>query len=148
MRQYILGVDLGTQAGFARVFIDGSIDTYSRKAEKTFEGRLEAIAGEIERHNVPECIGVCIEKPFGRFSGIDVMLGMFAVAVYTCQRLKLPWYPLNLMTSKKHATGKGNAKKPDMQAAAEARWGAEMGPDEADAAWAGAFALDHDLFTQ
>ena len=91
-------------------------------SEKTFQGRLNTIAGEIERHNCPDRIGVCIEKPFGRFSGIDVMLGMFGVAVYTCERLGLSWYPLNLMTSKKHATGKGNAKKPDMQAAARARW--------------------------
>lgn len=90
---------------------------------------------------------MCIEKPFGRFSGIDVMLGMFGVAVYTCERLGLPWYPLNLMTSKKHATGKGNAKKPDMQAAVKARWGVEVGEDEADAACAGMFALDNGLFS-
>lgn len=115
-------------------------------SEKTFQGRLNTVAGEIERHNCPDCIGVCIEKPFGRFSGIDVMLGMFGVAVYTCERVGLPWYPLNLMTSKKHATGKGNAKKPDMQAAAKARWGVDIGEDEADAAWAGAFALDNGLF--
>lgn len=75
------------------------------------------------------------------------MLGMFGVAVYTCERLGLPWYPLNLMTSKKHATGKGNAKKPDMQAAAKARWGVDLGEDEADAAHAEAYALDHNLFS-
>jgi hypothetical protein len=42
---------------------------------------------------------------------------------------------------------KGNAKKPDMQAAAKVRWGKDLGEDEADAAWAGAFALDCELFT-
>ncbi|MGY4371778.1 hypothetical protein ACVW1A_007843 [Bradyrhizobium sp. LB1.3] len=31
------------------------------------------------------------------------------------------------MTSQKRATGYGNAKKPDMQAAAERRWGVKMG---------------------
>lgn len=145
-RKYVLGVDLGTRAGFAKCYMDGGVETYSRVAEKTYEGRLLSIAGEIERHNVPECLGVCIEKPFGRFGGIDVMLGMFGVAVYKCQHLGLPWYPLNLMTSKKHATGKGNAKKHHMQAAAKERWGVEMGEDEADAAHAAAYALDHNLF--
>ena len=33
-----------------------------------------------------------------------------------------------------------------MQAAAKARWGADLKEDEADAAWAGAFALDTGLF--
>jgi Holliday junction resolvasome RuvABC endonuclease subunit len=145
-RKYILRVDLGSRAGFAMCFVDGGLSTYARNAEKTSEGRLRSVASEIERHNTPDCIGVCIEKPFGRFSGIDVMLGMFGVAVHTCERMGLPWYPLNLMTSKKHATGKGNAKKPEMKAAAKARWGFDLSEDEADAAWAGAFALDHSLF--
>jgi hypothetical protein len=94
-RKYILGVDLGSRAGFAMCFVDGGLSTYARNAEKTSEGRLRSVASEIERHNTPDCIGVCIEKPFGRFSGIDVMLGMFGVAVHTCERMGLPWYPLN-----------------------------------------------------
>lgn len=40
----------------------------------------------------------------------------------------------------------GNAKKPDMQAAAKARWGVSLKEDEADAVWAAAYALDGDLF--
>jgi hypothetical protein len=55
--------------------------------------------------------------------------------------------PVNLVKLKVHATGKGNALKPEMQAAAKERWGKDLGEDEADAAWAGAFALDCDLFT-
>lgn len=98
----------------------GPAEAYSRRDEYDLAARLRSVAGEIERHNTPDCIGVCIEKPFGRFSGIDVMLGMFGVAVYTFERVVLPWYPLNLMTSKKYATGKGNTKKPNMQAAARA----------------------------
>lgn len=47
-----------------------------------------------------------------------------------------------------HATGKGNAKKPDMQAAVKERWGVELKEDEADAAWAEAFALDCNLFEE
>jgi hypothetical protein len=58
------------------------VETFTRVSKKQFEERLMVIAGEIERHNTPDCIGVCVEKPFGRFSGIDVMLGMFGVAIY------------------------------------------------------------------
>jgi Holliday junction resolvasome RuvABC endonuclease subunit len=71
---------------------------------------------------------------------------MLGAAVLTCERLGLPWSMVNLMKLKIHATGKGYARKPDMQAAAHARWSADLGEDEADAAWAAAFALDTNLF--
>jgi hypothetical protein len=51
------------------------VHAYTRKSKNGFQDRLVAIASEIERHNTPDCIGVCIEKPFGRFNGIDVMRG-------------------------------------------------------------------------
>ena len=128
------------------MFLDGSLDTKLSVSENTFIGRLVNLAGEIERHNVPECIGVVIEKPFGQFRGMDVMQGMFGVAIHTCTRLGMPWEQVHLATVKKHATGSGKAKKPDMQAAAMARWGKELGEDEADAAWIGAVGLDNGWF--
>jgi hypothetical protein len=51
--------------------LDGTISAYTRNSEKTFEARLSTVANEIERHNLMDCIGVYIEKPFGRLSGID-----------------------------------------------------------------------------
>jgi Holliday junction resolvasome RuvABC endonuclease subunit len=49
-------------------------------------------------------------------------------------------------TLKKHATGRGNAKKPDMQAAAAKRWGTnaagELQEDQADALCVLGWALD------
>ncbi len=71
---------------------------------------------------------------------------LFGVGIVTCERLGLPYSIINVGKLKKHATGKGNAKKPEMQAAALSRWGVELGEDESDAAWAGAYALDHNLF--
>ena len=41
----------------------------------------------------------------------------------------------------------GNATKPETKAAAKERWGADLGEDEADIAWTGAFALNAGLFT-
>jgi hypothetical protein len=44
---------------------------------------------------------------------------MLGAAVLTCEQLGLSWSIVNLSTLKKHATGKGNAKKPEMHAAAK-----------------------------
>jgi Holliday junction resolvasome RuvABC endonuclease subunit len=95
----------------------------------------------------PDCIGVCIEEPFsGQFSSVKALFPMLGAAVLACELEGLPWSTAHLAKLKIHATGKGNAKKPDMQAAAKGRWGVELGEDEADAAWAAAFAMDLDLF--
>jgi len=99
-----------------------------------------AIAGIIERHNTPDCLSVCIEEPYsGQFSSVKALFPMLGAAVLTCERLGLPWSIVNMVKLKMHATGKGNAKKPDMQVAAKARWGVALKEDEAEAAWAGAF---------
>jgi len=133
--------------GSARVFEDGTIETSSRNIEASINARCLAIATLIERRQNADCIGVCIEEPFsGQFSSVKALFPMLGAAVLTCERLGLPWSMVHLSKLKKHATGKGNAKKPEMQAAAKARWGKDLGEDEADAAWAGAFALDCGLF--
>jgi Holliday junction resolvasome RuvABC endonuclease subunit len=71
---------------------------------------------------------------------------MLGAAVLACELAGLPWSTIHLSKLKIHATGKGNAKKPEMQAAARARWSKDLGEDEADAAWAEAYALDSNLF--
>lgn len=107
---------------------------------------MRGVAGIVNRHNSPDCIGVAIERPFGKFNGMEVMQGMAAVAAHTADCAGLPWTFVHLATVKKHATGKGNAKKPDMQAAAKARWGMDLPEDEADAAHIAACAMDGNLF--
>ena len=147
-RKFVLGIDTGTTTGCARVFLDGTVEASSHKSEPTINARCVAIAGLLERHNTPDCVGVCIEEPFsGQFSSVKALFPMLGAAVLTCERLGLPWSMVHLSKLKIHATGKGNAKKPDMQAAAKARWGMQLSEDEADAAWAGAFALDTNLFS-
>jgi Holliday junction resolvasome RuvABC endonuclease subunit len=78
---------------------------------------------------------------------VKALFPMLGAAVLACELEGLPWSTAHLAKLKIHAIGKGNAKKPDMQAAAKARWGKDLGEDEADAAWAGAYALDCELFT-
>jgi len=75
------------------------------------------------------------------------------MAKHSSQCSELPYSPACWRSSlvdgpsqlKLLATGKGNAKKPQMQAAAKARWRKDLSEDEADAAWAGAYALDCNL---
>lgn len=73
---------------------------------------------------------------------------MLGAAVHACELARLPWSTIHLRKLKIHATGKSNAKKPEMQAAPKARCGKDLGEDEADAAWAGADVMDCGLFCQ
>ncbi len=130
------------------MFIDGGLDAQTIRLESTLAARTIGVRGVIKRYACAECLGVCIEEPFsGQFSSLKALLPMLGAAVLACELEGLPWTTAHLAKLKIHATGKGNAKKPDMQAAAKARWGAELKEDEADAAWAGAYALDNNLFT-
>ncbi len=139
-RKYVLGLDLGTSLGVARVFTDGEIDAQTVRFEANIGARTVGVAG-------PDCIGVCIEEPFsGQFSSVKAFFPMLGAAILACELEGLPWSAVHLALLKKHVTGKGNAKKPDMQAAAKARWGVSLQEDEADAVWAAAFAMDSNLF--
>ena len=119
----MLGLDLGTSLGVARVFTDGEIDAQTVRLEANIGSRTVGVAGIVKRFAGPDCIGVCIEEPFsGQFSSVKA-LPMLGAAILSCELEGLPWSAVHLALLKRHATGRGNAKKPDMQAAAKARWG-------------------------
>lgn len=145
--QYILGIDLGTKTGICRLFSDGSIITHTVKHKSDLKDRVCGVAGIIKLNATPDCLGVCIEEPFsGQFSSVKALFPMIGAVVLECEAQGLPWSFIHLSKLKSHATGKGNAKKPEMQAAAFERWGKHLGEDEADAAWAAAYAMDCNLF--
>jgi len=123
------------------------VKSYIKRHESCLKGRVCGMADIINTYADHNCIGVCIEEPFsGQFSSVKALFPMLGAAVLACENNKLPWSLINLMTIKKHATGKGNAKKPDMQAAAKDRWGVDFSEDEADACWIAAYAMDTNLF--
>jgi Holliday junction resolvasome RuvABC endonuclease subunit len=62
-----------------------------------------------------------------------VGLGIMAHLQRICEELVVPYSGMSPATIKRHATGKGVAKKESMVAAAVARWGEVSGDDEADA---------------
>lgn len=143
----MLGLDLETTLGVTREFLDGGLDAQTIRFEADIGSRTLGVHGVVKRFAGPDCVGVCIEEPFsGQFSSVKALFPMLGAAVLACELAGLPWATIHLRKLKIHATGKGDAKKPEMQAAAKARWGKDLGEDEADAAWAGAYAMDNDLF--
>lgn len=70
-------------------------------------------------------------------------VGLSTVVLEEAARLSIETTTIATMTLKKHATGRGNAGKPDMIAAASKRWGRQIETDdEADALCVLAWALD------
>lgn len=148
-RQYVLGIDLGTKLGVATLDTDGNATASTHKLESTMNGRVRGLAGIIKRHATAECMGVCIEEPFsGQFSSVKALFPMMGAAVLACEEAGLPYSIIHLSKLKIHATGKGNAQKDAMIAAAKARFGLDLDDNAADALWASAYALDHNLFQQ
>jgi hypothetical protein len=118
----ILGLDLGTTLGVARVFTDGGLDAQTIRLESNIGSRTVGVAGIINRFAGPDCVGVCIEEPFfGQFSSVKALLPMLGATVLACELAGLPWSAIHLARLKIHTTGKGNAKEPDMEAAAKGR---------------------------
>ena len=117
---------MGTTLGISRVFIDGGLDAQTIRLEGNIGSRTVGGSGIIVRYAGPECIGGCIEEPFsGQFSSLKARFPMRGAAVLACELAGLPWPAIDLSKLKLHATGKGNAKKPEMPAAAKARWGVD-----------------------
>jgi len=131
-RNSVLGLDLGTTLGVSRVYLDGGLDAQVLRFEGNIGSRPVGVPGGVQRFSGPDCLGVCIEEPFsGQFSRVKALFLMLGAAVLACELAGLPWSAVDFSKLKLHAIGQGNAKKPDMQAAAKARWGKDLGEDEA-----------------
>ena len=98
----------------------------------TYEDQITALGyEEVRRHMSTDAAHV--------YGGI---VGAVAMA---CEEYEVPYSAIPVGTIKKAATGKGNASKEEMVAAADSRWLIECASDdEADALW-GAVALMEQL---
>jgi Holliday junction resolvasome RuvABC endonuclease subunit len=149
MEKYTIGIDLGTTTGVCLLWDDDTAVTHSIKHGASLAERVTGIAEVLENRNPDNCHGVCIEQPFGANArSLQALYSMMGACVLACEQKGFKWSVNNLKTIKKHATGNGNAGKPEMQSAALKRWGQTMGPDEADAAWVAAYAKDTGLFNE
>ncbi len=140
-----IGVDLGTHCGVA-IVEDGpgeptrwtsyTVDLSTPKDAHPGERYLRAavtFAELIETHRP----GVVYYEHIFRHVGTQaahVYGGLLAMLAAECARAEVRLVPVGVGAVKIAATGKGNAKKPEMVAAAMERWGGEkLDENETDA---------------
>lgn len=147
----VFGIDPGTQAGWAVLDSAGNriASGWWDLRPKLHEGggmryvRLQHYLDELRETYKPARVGY--EQP-GHFAGksaADVILGVVAHVQAWCERVELPYLGIPVARVKKHATGRGNADKPAMVAAARAKWAPYVvtNDNEADALWIGSTLL-------
>jgi hypothetical protein len=98
------------------VCIDGGQDAQTIRLEGNIGSRAVGGGGIIARYVGPGCIVGCVEEPFsGQFSSVKARFPMRGAAVLARELARLPWSAIGLSRLKLHATGKGNAGKPEIR---------------------------------
>jgi len=141
----ILGLDFGSNLGWAfrksarRMFsgIGDFTPTQHRGGGMRwilFRGFLVKTLTELE----PAALAYeLVVRTHASTQAAQVYGGFLAITMEECEARGIPYFPVNVTTVKRYATGKGNANKGAMKAAALERWGhaKELTEDEADARW-------------
>ena len=141
----VLALDPGTITGWAILLLTGAIlsgtwDFRPRRGDGAGVRFLRLRAKLDEIHRLYALGHVVYELPAGHYkSGAadDVIKGLVAHIQSWCEAACVPYEGFAPSEVKKHATGKGNAPKDAVVAAARARWGNEAIRDsnEGDARW-------------
>lgn len=150
-----LGIDPATRCGWAlisaacRVVGSGTWDLSNRPGEGAGMRflRLRAYLREVILQHRPVAVGYELVRRHGGprradgsasdgIAAAHVYGGCVAVLTSTCEEIGVPYLPLEVAHVKQHATGKGNAGKTAMIAAARERLRvAAVDDNEADAIW-------------
>jgi len=143
----IIGIDPGTSCGWAVYDGTWTSGVWDLKPNR-FEGggmrflRLRKYLRELILTTHPEAL---YYEEVRRHMGTDaahIYGGILAIIESECEVMALPYAGVPVGKVKKFATGKGNASKADMIAAAKERWRGWEGDDnEADARWIAAAGL-------
>jgi len=146
----ILALDLGLKTGFsiydgtARTPESGTFEVPSPRGESRGMRfiRWGAWLRELLDMTKPEL--VVYEQPHARGgAATDILVGMSTRVMEYCAVRGIEYRMVHPATVKKWATGKGNSKKPEMQAEAGRRAGREFdSDDEADAFLLMAYAFE------
>ena len=137
----IFALDLGTQTGWALTSRDGSITSGSQSFKpQRFEGggmrflRFKRWLTDIKQCN--DGIDQVVFEEVRRHVGVDAAHaygGFMGQLTAWCEHHQIPYQGVPVGTIKKHATGKGNAGKAEMIAAAKARGHDPVDDNHADA---------------
>ena len=139
----ILGLDLGTACGWAVLNANGdrrASGTWNL-APRRFEGagmrwvRLGTLLGELLDANPGAVLAVEEVRHHAGTDAAHLYGGALAVVQRVCEERQVPYAGIPVATVKRVATGKGNADKAAMVAAALHRWGAVADDNDADALW-------------
>lgn len=141
MNTTILALDLGTNTGWALYHLDGSIisGTECFKPQR-FEGggmrflRFKRWLNELL--SATRSINAVYFEEVRRHAGVDAAHaygGFMGQLTAWCEHQNIPYQGVPVGTIKKHATGKGNAGKDDVIAAARLRGHSPADDNEADA---------------
>lgn len=141
----ILALDLGTKTGWAVRSPDGTMlaaGTWDLK-EGRFEGggmRFVRFVSNLKKVRASFAYDMIAFEEVRRHMGVDAAHlygGFLAQLKVYCGEVDLPYTGIPVGTIKKFATGKGNADKEKMIAAAKAKWPAIVTTDDntADALW-------------
>jgi hypothetical protein len=91
------------------------LDAQTIRLESNIGSRTVGVSGIICRYAGAECAGVCIEESFsGQFSGVKALFPRLGAAVLACELAGLPSSAINLSKLKARATGKVNARMPEI----------------------------------
>ena len=134
----LLALDLGTNMGFA-IFKDGKfisgtrkLGTYKEKFGARFHEFRTWLLNIIAKHNIE---AVYFERVF-RHKGVEAAHcygGFLYMLASVCFQQKIPCISFSVQAIKKFMTGKGNATKDEMIAAARQKGFNPMDDNEADA---------------
>jgi crossover junction endodeoxyribonuclease RuvC len=149
----VLGIDPGTACGWALVATDGSglaqvegsgtWDLAPSSGTKHPGARYQRLLDHVQ--DLVRTVDVVAYELVHRHQGTIAahvwggLVGVLLLAAADADRRVLP---VHYAAVKQRATGKGNASKGQMQAAATALLGREVPPDEADALFVALAALD------
>lgn len=140
----VLGIDPATRCGWALLDSDGTriaSGTWDLSAKRHEGGgmrflRLDRYLVEVLDQHRPAVVAY---EEVRRHVGVDaahIYGGIIASISRLCEQRSIPYQGQPVGTVKKRATGKGNADKQAMIAAANARWSISVVDDnEADALW-------------
>lgn len=137
----ILALDLGTQTGWALMGRDASITSgaESFKPQRFEGGGMRYLRFKRWLTEVKQCadgIDLVVLEEVRRHAGVDAAHaygGFLATLTAWCEHHQIPYQGVPVGTIKKHATGKGNAGKAEMIAAAKVRGFNPIDDNESDA---------------
>lgn len=149
----VLALDLGTQCGWAVATRDGKFSSGSDRFDPArcggpgkrwlaFREFLTARAREVG--GIQAVYFEEVKQRFVSNLAARAYCGYLAILESWCAANNIPLYGVGVGTIKKHATGKGKAKKPDMIAAAQALGVNIKDDNQADAVALLAYALEQE----